>query len=120
MLAVINQRAHKHLRRAVLRIRNSLIKNINSTEFYFGYGANLDISRFKNNYMTATEVGNATLNNYELKFSLPTEYLGKSYAGIHQKNESNVPGVLVQIDKLSLSYLDALEWCGFGAYERKS
>lgn len=119
MLAVLNQRLNKHFRRTILRIRNRFKKNIDATEYYFGYGANLDTSRFKNNHMIALEVGNATLMDYEIKFSLPTEYIGKSYAGVHERAQSQVPGVLVRIDKLSLYYLDALEWCGFGAYERK-
>lgn len=119
MLAVLNQRTHKHFRKVLLRLRNKLKKDIELSEYYFGYGANLDTARFSKNNMKAKEVGAAQLLNHELKFSLPTEYLGKSYAGVHGKENSTVPGVLVRIDRLSLFYLDALEWCGFGAYERK-
>lgn len=118
MIAVLHQRLHKHFTRLVLRIRNNFQNDIQLSEYYFGYGANLNVSRFHNNYMKAQEVGVANLLNHELKFSLATEYKSKSYAGVHYKEKAMVPGVLVKIDKLSLKYLDKLEWCGFGAYKR--
>ncbi len=49
---------------------------------------------------------------------MATEWKDKSYAGVHPKDGEAVPGVLVKIDSLSLMYLDILEWCVFGAYER--
>jgi len=118
MIAVLNQRSKKYYSLLKLKIRNRFKSNVVLSEYYFGYGANLDISRFERNNMLAEEVGVATLVDHELKFSLATECIGKSYAGVHEATGKNVPGVLVNIDKLSLSYLDTLEWCGFGAYER--
>ncbi len=118
MLAVLNQRTQKYLSLLKLKIRNRLQSSTELTEYYFGYGANLNIDRFEKNNMKASEVGVASLENHELKFTLATEYLGKSYAGVHESPGKLVPGMLVKIDKLSLEYLDKLEWCGFGAYER--
>lgn len=118
MIAVLNQRLQKHIFKKALKVRKKYKKDIQLSEYYFGYGANLDTARFSKNNMCAQEIGSALLKNHELKFTLATEFLCKGYAGVHSKSGCDVPGVLVKIDKLSLSYLDKLEWCGFGAYER--
>jgi len=118
MIAILNQRSQKYLSLLKLKIRNKFKSDIQLSEYYFGYGANLDIDRFEKNNMIAKELGVGSLNNHEMKFSLATEFQGKSYAGVHEYTGKSVPGVVVKIDKLSLSYLDKLEWCGFGAYNR--
>jgi gamma-glutamylcyclotransferase len=118
MIAVLRQRLCKHTMKHILFLRNKFIKHPKLSELYFAYGANLDPDRFKKLNMQAKELGNASLPNHELKFSLPCEYLNKGYAGVHSSLEQSVPGVLYQLDKISLIYLDILEWCGFGAYKR--
>lgn len=119
MIAVLKQRAHKHLFKQLTKMRKNQGKEAELTEFYFGYGANLNTDRFAKNNMFAEEVGSAFLKDHELGFTLATEYKDKGYAGVEPKAGKKVPGVLVKMDKLSLKYLDVLEWCGFGAYERK-
>lgn len=118
MIAVLKQRAAKHLAKSRLLIRNKKSKDVTLTEYYFGYGANLDTNRFAKNHMIAKELGIAFLKDHKVLFTLATEYEGKGYAGIHPSIGDEVPGVLVKIDSLSLEYLDKLEWCGFGAYNR--
>ena len=103
----------------MLKLRNKLIKKSEISEYYFGYGANLNTDRFIKNDMRASEIGNGFLNDYQLDISLRTEFINKGYAGVHYKKGSKVPGVLVKIDKFSLKYLDKLEWCGFEAYIRE-
>lgn len=102
MIAVLKQRAHKHLFKQFTKMRKNQCKETELTELYFGYGANLNTERFAKNNMYAEEVGNAFLKDHELGFTLTTEYQDKGYAG------GKVPGVLVKMDKLSLKYLDVL------------
>ena len=118
MIAVLKQRSSKYLAKGIIKLRNKLKNDVELTEYYFGYGANLDTNRFAKNNMLATEVGVATLTDHKLKFTLATEYKDKSYAGVHEELGASVPGVLVKMDKVSLHLLDQLEWCGHGAYER--
>ncbi len=113
MIAVLKQRLHKYYR------KSKLDRNEELTEYYFGYGANLDFNRFRKLGINAQEIGSGRLLSHKINFSLATEYLGKSYAGVHQSDKDFVPGVVVKMSPKSLNYLDSLEWCGFGAYERE-
>lgn len=118
MIAVLRQRAVKHTLLRLVTI-STKIKKMKRTEYYFGYGANLSIDRFVSRKMNVKEIGNSILIDHEIKFTLANEYLGKGYAGVHYKQNEKVFGVTYKIDLLSLALLDTLEWCGFGAYERK-
>lgn len=109
MLAVLKQRICKYSTLGILKIRNSIHKDVVLTDYYFGYGANLDVGRFAKNNICAEEVGSAVLPSHWLKFSLATEYQGKGYAGVHECRGEQVPGVLVKLDKLSLFYLDQID-----------
>lgn len=100
-------------------MRKNQGKEAELTEYYFWYGANLNTERFAKNIMFAEEVGNAFLKDHELGFTLAIKDKDKGYSGVEPKAGEKVPGVLLKMDKLSLKYLDVLEWCGFGAYERK-
>lgn len=73
MIAVLKQRAHKHLFKKLTKMRKNQGKEVELTEFYFGYGANLNTDRFAKNNMFAEEVGNAFLKDHELGFTLGTE-----------------------------------------------
>lgn len=119
MLSILRQRAVKHFYLNTIKIKSDFCKASERTEFYFGYGANLSIDRFYKRKMNVEEVGNAKLGHHEIRFSLSNEYKNKGYAGVHPKNTEEVWGVLYKMDQLSLKLLDTLEWCGFGAYERK-
>jgi len=94
MIAVLKQRTYKHFSKLSLRLKNRFSKKTQLTDYYFGYGANLSLSRFTNNFMNAQEIGNASLLDHELEFSLATDWIDKSYAGVHSKKGSIVPGVL--------------------------
>ena len=115
MLSILRQRAVKHTLQKIVKVS----KRSERSHYYFGYGANLSVKRFKDRQMNVEEIGNAVLMNHEVKFSLSNEYKNKGYAGVHAKQDSEVWGVLYKMDRLSLALLDTLEWCGFGAYERK-
>jgi hypothetical protein len=65
------------------KFRLKFMKNPELTEFYFGYGANLNILRFKKLGLHIEVVGNGTLDNHIIRFTLPTEYIGKGRAGAH-------------------------------------
>ena len=119
MLGVLRQRAAKHFFHKTLLLRNKFQDSPQLTEFYFGFGANLSDEGFKKRKMFVEEIGNGILRGYQLKFTLPNEYLGMGYAGIHKATGHDVYGVLYRMDKHSLKLLDTLEWAGFGAYERK-
>ena len=116
MITVLKHRLFKHTYKTIFRFRKLNKENV--SEYYFGYGANLNPDRFIKLNLNFKDCGVAYLQDHQIDFSLPTEYKFKSYAGVHVKKGAIVPGYLVQMDKLSLKYLDVLEWCGFGAYER--
>ena len=119
MISILRQRTVKHLLQKLVKVKSSTLSSPKRSELYFGYGANLSVKRFHDRKMNVQEVGNAVLRNHEIKFSLSNEYMNKGYAGVHEKEGSEVWGVLYEFDLLSIKLLDALEWCGFGAYERK-
>ena len=118
MIAILRQRAIKHCLLTLVNL-TSKYKKTQREEYYFGYGANLSIERFTSRKMNVEEIGDSILENHEIKFTLANEYLGKGYAGVHENKESKVYGVTYKMDSLSLALLDSLEWCGFGAYERR-
>lgn len=102
-----------------LKLKRALGISGTRDQLYFGYGANLSIERFTSRKMNVADLGNAVLKHYKIKFSLANEYKGKGYAGIHSSPGDEVWGVLYSIDSHSLKLLDAMEWAGFGSYERR-
>ncbi len=119
MFSILRQRLIKHSLQALVNA-NSKKSNINQqTELYFGYGANLTVNRFTDKNMNASELGEAELQDHQLLFTLANEYKNKGYGGVYRKENSSVWGVVYKLDPLSLKLLDAMEWCGFGAYERR-
>lgn len=119
MLSILRHRFYRRRIGLVQKIRFKHFPPPKLTEYYFGYGANLNVERFKNNHMFAEEVGVASLADHEIVINLRTEYLNKGYAGPKPNKGSTLWGVLYRIDRHSLKQLDAMEWCGFGAYTRK-
>lgn len=119
MLSILRQRATKHALLSAVLIKSKLPRPTRRDQIYFGYGANLSVERFTRRKMNVREIGNAVLRGYEIKFTLSNEYKHKGYAGIHEHQNGEVWGVLYEMNLLSLRLLDSLEWCGFGAYERK-
>lgn len=118
MITVLRQRSLKYFYKSILQTKKILKMRSIQSEYYFGYGANLNSERYSMIGIEPKIYGNAKLLQHNINFSLPTEYLNKSYAGVHFENESEVPGLLIKLDAISLKYLDVLEWCGFGAYKR--
>ena len=119
MISILRQRAVKHLLLNIVKIRSKYFKQGSRNELYFGYGANLSIKRLTDRKMNVKEVGNAVLPEHQINFTLSNEYKNKGYAGVHQDRNSEVWGVVYEMDSFALNLLDTLEWCGFGAYERK-
>ncbi len=119
MISILRNRFVKHSRRLnqYLRVKAGVKPDL--TQYYFGYGANLSFERFTSKKMFAAELGNAVLKNHEMRFSLSNEYKDKGYAGVHPKEGSEVYGAAFKIDEHSLRLMDAMEWCGFGAYRRE-
>ena len=64
MLSVFKQRFFKQLAKRKLNHHNQSNKDAVFSDYYFGYGANLDIERFHRNNMNALEVGSAHLVDY--------------------------------------------------------
>ncbi len=109
----------KYCLREWLKIKSSLGRDQQLDAYYFGYGANLSIERFKKWNIPATVVGTAFIENHQLKFNLPCEYKGKGFAGIEKSPGKTVWGILFKVNSRALKMLDVLEWVPFNFYERK-
>jgi gamma-glutamylcyclotransferase (GGCT)/AIG2-like uncharacterized protein YtfP len=103
----------------LLKIKRKLKRDQNLDAYYFGYGANLSIDRFRKWHIPAEIVGTAFIKNYKIKFNLPCEYKGKGFAGIEQSQGEMVWGILFKVNSKALKMLDVLEWVPFNFYERK-
>lgn len=121
MISVLTQRALKLGAMQVVRNRRRFLgKNLPEPKiYYFGYGANLDLSRFEKYSMNVSQVGVAKLTDHALAFSLPCEYAGQGYASIEPKDGSEVWGMLYKIDRASLFLLDVMEWALLNQYRRR-
>ena len=119
MLTIIQHRLLKHGYRAVLKQLNKMPLKKGYT-YYFAYGANLSIDRFKKFSIIAEEIGPACLKNYQLKYNLPCEYLDKGYAGVIPSEEKEVWGTLFKVENKGMTLLDILEWVPFNMYYRTS
>lgn len=119
MLSIFRQRFLKHSFQGLVHLKNTLGVESKRKHYYFGYGANLSLSRFTDRGMNVKEVGNACLKDHKISFTLANEYLKKGYAGVDLSSGDEVWGVLYEIDSISLILLDIMEWCGFGTYSRE-
>lgn len=120
MISILTQRALKLAVMTYVRERKRLRSGkLPKPDIYcFGYGANLNIERFKKYDMNLEAVGIARLENYALKFSLPCEYLGKGFASIESEEGKEVWGMLYKMDRPSLLLLDIMEWAVLNQYRR--
>lgn len=119
MITILQQRLLKYGLREWLKIKSSLGRDQVLDTYYFGYGANLSIERFKKWHIPAEAVGTAYIENFQLKFNLPCEYKGKGFAGIEKSPKKRVWGILFRVNSNALKMLDVLEWVPFNFYERK-
>ncbi len=119
MITVLQQRAMKYGLRELLSLKRKINLDQGLDCFYFGYGANLSIDRFKKWNIPAEVVGPAFIKDHMLKFNLPCEYKGKGYAGIEHEAGQTVWGILFKVNESALKMLDVLEWVPFSFYERK-
>ena len=120
MITILQQRALKYSFREYLRIKKSLGLEQDLDALYFGYGANLSIERFKKWHIPVEIIGTAFLENHQLKFNLPCEYVGKGFAGIEETKGMKVWGILFKVNSNALRMLDVLEWVPFKFYNRKT
>ncbi len=118
MIAFISQQVASRSFRATLKLFNKLGIQRKPDQYYFGYGANLNKSRFDKNQMVTKLLGTACLKNYKLSFGLQSQFKGLGYASVAKSNGDTVWGQLYKIDKLSLYLLDLMEFVPFGAYRR--
>lgn len=119
MISILRQRSLRYSFLLIQKIRSKLVRNPKYKHFYFAYGANLSIERFKKYNLFAKEVAVAKLPKHQLQMSLPCEYLNKGFAGVELSESHDVWGMVFQLDLFSLWILDILEWAWFGAYKRK-
>jgi gamma-glutamylcyclotransferase len=76
--------------------------------YYFAYGSNMNFERLKIRDSSASRLGSAFLEGYELVFNkIAKNKQGVSYANIQENFNSNVEGILYSLDNLDL--LDKFE-----------
>lgn len=92
MINIILQRSLKYSFKAFLSVLKKVQYNNSLDHFYFGYGANLSFERLQSFNLQIKKLGIARLQNFEINFSLPTEYKMKGYASIDECKNSNVLG----------------------------
>lgn len=119
MINILAQRTLKYSTRFILRLQKKLGIQGQANIYYFGYGANIGLKRFQDNYMRTEKIGNALLQDHELSFSVPCEYLGKGFASAEVKVGGEIWGCLFKINREALMLLDILEWVPFNFYRRK-
>lgn len=119
MITILQQRSLKYGMRELLKLKKSLGQDQELDTYYFGYGANLSIERFKKWHIPAEVVGTSYIENHQLKFNLPCEYKGKGFAGIEECSGRKTWGILFKVNSKALRMLDVLEWVPFKFYERK-
>jgi gamma-glutamylcyclotransferase (GGCT)/AIG2-like uncharacterized protein YtfP len=119
MITILQQRTLKYGLREWLKIKSTLGRDQQLDTYYFGYGANLSLERFKKWHIPVEAVGAAYIDEHQLKFNLPCEYKGKGFAGIENVPGKRVWGILFKINSSALKMLDVLEWVPFNFYDRK-
>ncbi len=119
MITILQQRTLKYSLKELLKIKSKLNYDQVLDAYYFGYGANLSIGRFREFHIPAEIVGTAFIQDHQIKFNLPCEYKGKGFAGIEKSPGKVVWGVLYKVNSKALKMLDVLEWVPFNFYERK-
>ncbi len=117
---ILTHRAMKLGAMTYIKVRNRVLgERLPSPDiYYFGYGGNLTIDRFRKYQMNAEAVDVARLNGFALRFSLPCEYLGKGFASADEEAGSTVWGYLYKMDGPSLLLLDIMEWSVLNQYRR--
>ena len=119
MITILQQRTLKYGMKELLKLKASFGRDQELDAYYFGYGANLSIDRFRKWHIPAEIVGTSFIQNYQIKFNLPCEYKGKGFAGIEMAPGKKVWGLLFKVNLKALKMLDVLEWVPFKFYERK-
>jgi gamma-glutamylcyclotransferase (GGCT)/AIG2-like uncharacterized protein YtfP len=119
VITILQQRTLKYGMKQILKLKNLLSRDQKLDAYYFGYGANLSIERFRKWNIPAEIIGTSYIDNHEIKFNLPCEYKGKGFAGIEKKADKKVWGVLFKVNSKALKMLDVLEWVPFDFYQRK-
>jgi gamma-glutamylcyclotransferase (GGCT)/AIG2-like uncharacterized protein YtfP len=119
VITILQQRTLKYGLRGLLKFKQTLGLDQELDAYYFGYGANLSIDRFRKWNIPAEIVGTAFIVNHQIKFNLPCEYKGKGFAGIEKCPGRMVWGILFKVNSKALKMLDVLEWVPFNFYERK-
>jgi gamma-glutamylcyclotransferase (GGCT)/AIG2-like uncharacterized protein YtfP len=119
MITIVQQRTLKYGMKQILKLKSFFKLDQDLDVYYFGYGANLSIDRFRKWYIPAEIVGTGYIENHQIKFNLPCEYKRKGFAGIEEKLEKKVWGVVFKVNSKALKMLDILEWVPFNFYERK-
>ncbi|WP_245947713.1 gamma-glutamylcyclotransferase family protein [Jannaschia seohaensis] len=85
---------------------------------YFAYGSNMLPARLQARCSTARVIGTATAQRFELEFSKPgKDGSGKATLLDTRSQSSAIPGVLFEIDRTELKFLDRAEGAGYG-YDR--
>jgi len=119
LITILKQRTLKYGMKEYLKLKSLIGKDQELNSYYFGYGANLSIDRFRKWNIPAEIVGPSYIENHEIKFNLPCEYKGKGFAGIEKANDKKVWGILFKVNLSALKMMDILEWVPFNFYERK-
>lgn len=119
MITILQQRALKYGLKEILKLKKYFSRDQELDTYYFGYGANLSIDRFKKWYIPAAIVGTGFIGDHRIMFNLPCEYKGKGFAGIESCQGRKVWGILFKVNSKALKMLDVLEWVPFKFYERK-
>lgn len=118
---VLTQRAIKYSLKSLMRLmrKYNLETALDTPEvYYFAYGANLSVERFHKNGMNAEFIEVAHIPGFQLTFDFPCEYKNKAYGSITSKSDEKVWGSLFKIGRVSLLYLDTLEWKIMKQYRR--
>ena len=118
MLIVLTQRFMKYGLKEVLKVQKRLGFEQHVNQYYFAYGANLSMARFSKFNIKAEVVGAARIQDHQINFNVPCEYVGKGFASIEPHASSAVWGTLYKINPEDLLMLDVIEWAPFGFYDR--
>lgn len=89
-----------------------------ATEYYFGYGYNLNERNFCNRIGRKVKSEFAILPNYKLVFNVRSKNNEKSFANIEPSRRSFVMGALYQLTQSELEKLDCFEDVEKGTYQR--
>lgn len=120
VITILAQRSLKYGLKAILEWQKKTNLKTEQSFYYFGYGANLSNKHLEKYNISSQRIGTALLDDHQLKFDLPCEYIGKGFAGIQPSPGAQTWGSLFKINREGLAMLDVLEWVPFKFYERKT